>query len=160
MTTTTATTTKASFVSSSSDSVSYSSIQTALSTSSRTAFYTESFSSISPTSTAGYSILFHPKAQTLESKQGDDKTLLIVTVSFLIIILLAILIVFIYKKFNYLNQRQRPEHDPIPEDTQEPDFDLDNFDIENFDSLAPWERNAHIWINEQILSIKNENFEQ
>ena len=147
-------------MSSSSVSVSYSSIQTASPTSSRATFPTESFSSISPTSTVDYSTLFHPKAQTLESKQGDDKSLLIVTVSFLIIILLVILIVFIYKKL--LNQRQvySPEHDPIPEDTQEPYFDLDNFDIENFDSLAPWERNAHIWINEQILSIKNENFEQ
>ena len=66
--------------------------------------------------------------------------------------------VFIYKKFNYLNQRQvySPEHDPIPENTQEPvpEIDLDSFDIENFDSLAPWEQNAHIWINEQVLSIK------
>ena len=101
-----------------------------------------------------------------QAKQSDDhgKLLLVVTVSSLIIILLVILIVFIYKKFNYLNQAQvySPEHDPIPEDTQDSfhEIDLDNFDIENFDSLAPWERNAHIWINEQILSIKNENFEQ
>ena len=45
--------------------------------------------------------------------------------------------------------------------TQEPfqEIDLDNFDIGNIDSLAPWERNAHLWINEQILSIKNENYE-
>ena len=74
--------------------------------------------------------------------------------------------VFVYKKrqLNYVNQRQvnSPEKDPIPENTQEPlpEIDLDNFDIENFDSLAPWEQNAHIWINQQILSIKNENYDQ
>ena len=44
----------------------------------------------------------------------------------------------------------------VPANTQEPfrEIDLDNFDIGNIDSLAPWERNAHLWINEQILSIK------
>ena len=74
--------------------------------------------------------------------------------------------VYVYKKrqLNYLNQCQvcSPEHDPIQENTQEavPEIDLDNFDIENFDSLAPWEQNAHIWINQQILSIKNENYDQ
>ena len=62
------------------------------------------------------------------------------------------------------------EQEPVPENEQEPDpenpqeavpeIDLDNFDIENFDSLAPWEQNAHIWINQQILSIKNENYDQ
>jgi hypothetical protein len=101
-----------------------------------------------------------------QAKQSDDNgnLLLVVTVSFLIIILLVILMVFVYKKLNYVNQRQvySPEQDPVPENTQDSfhEIDLDNFDIENFDSLAPWERNAHLWINEQILSIKNENFEQ
>ena len=102
---------------------------------------------------------------TAQTKQSDaGKLLLVVSVSFLIIILLVILMVFVYKKLNYVNQRQvySPEQDPVPENTQDSfhEIDLDNFDIENFDSLAPWERNAHIWINEQILSIKNENYEQ
>jgi hypothetical protein len=65
---------------------------------------------------------------------------------------------------NNLNQshEKNPEQDSVPENAQDSfhEIDLDCFDIENFDSLAPWERNAHIWINEQILSIKNENFEQ
>ena len=101
-----------------------------------------------------------------QTKQSDDngKLLLVVTVSFLIIILLVILMVFVYKKLNYVNQRQvySPEQDPVPENTQDSfhEIDLDCFDIDKFDSLAPWEQNAHIWINEQILSIKNENFEQ
>ena len=47
-----------------------------------------------------------------------------------------------------------PKRQPAPE------LDLDNFDIDNFDSLPPWETDAHIWINKQILSIKNENYEQ
>ena len=74
--------------------------------------------------------------------------------------------VCVYKKrqLNYVTQHQVyfPEQDPVPENTQEPvpEIDLDNFDIENFDSLAPWERNAHLWINQQILSIKNENYKQ
>jgi len=96
------------------------------------------------------------------TKQSEDhgKLLLVVSVSFLIIILLVILMIFVYKKL--LNQHQCPEQDSVPENAQDSfhEIDLDCFDIENFDSLAPWERNAHIWINEQILSIKNENFEQ
>ena len=39
-------------------------------------------------------------------------------------------------------------------------LDLDHFDLDNFDALAPWERNAHTWINQQFLSITNENYEQ
>ena len=55
-----------------------------------------------------------------------------------------------------------PEHDPIQENTQEAvtEIDLDNFNIENFDSLAAWEQNAHIWIDQQILSIQNANYDQ
>ena len=99
-----------------------------------------------------------------QAKQSDDdgKLMLIVTVSFLIIILLVILMVFVYKKL--LNQRQMysTEQDAVPENAQDSfhEIDLDCFDIENFDSLAPWERNAHLWINDQILSLKNENYEQ
>ena len=58
------------------------------------------------------------------------------------------------------------EQEPVPENTQEPvpenalALDLDNFVFDNVDALAPWERNAHIWINQQILSITNENYEQ
>lgn len=70
------------------------------------------------------------------------------------VLFLIILMIYIYKQRQLNAQRQDSEQDPVPE------IDLDNFDIENFDSLAPWERNAHIWINEQILSIKNENYEQ
>ena len=76
------------------------------------------------------------------------------------VLFLVIQMVYIYKQRQLNAQRQDSEQDPVP--LQEPvsEIDLDNFDIENFDSLAPWERNAHIWINEQILSIKNENYEQ
>ena len=52
------------------------------------------------------------------------------------------------------NNLDHPKRQPAPE------IDLDNFDIDNFDSLPPWERDAHIWINQQILCIKNENYEQ
>ena len=68
--------------------------------------------------------------------------------------------IYIYKQRQLNAQRQDSEQDPVPPQEPVPEIDLDNFDIENFDSLAPWERNAHIWINEQILSIKNENYEQ
>ena len=68
--------------------------------------------------------------------------------------------VLVFRKRQLKRQVYSPEQ--VPANTQEPfqEIDLDNFDIENFDSLAPWERNAHLWINEQILSIKNENYEQ
>ena len=58
------------------------------------------------------------------------------------------------------------EQEPVPENPQEPApenalaLDLNNFDLDNFDALAPWERNSHIWINQRILSITNENYEQ
>ena len=58
------------------------------------------------------------------------------------------------------------EQEPVPENPQEPvpdnavALDLNNFDLDNCDALAPWERNAHIWINQQILSITNGNYEQ
>ena len=117
-----------------------------------TTFDTESVSSIPPLS---YSTLSHSSAQ---AKQSDEH-LLVGTVSFLIIILLVILMVFVYKKRQLKRQPQVNKQDP--ENTKKPfqEIDLDNFDIGNIDSLAPWERNAHLWINEQILSIKNENYE-
>ena len=76
------------------------------------------------------------------------------------VLFLVILMIYIYKQRQLNAQRQDSEQDPFPPQEPVPEIDLDNFDIENFDSLAPWERNAHIWINEQILSIKNENYEQ
>jgi hypothetical protein len=39
-------------------------------------------------------------------------------------------------------------------------FDLDHFNIENFDLMSSWEQNAHIWIDQQILTIKNENYKE
>ena len=47
-----------------------------------------------------------------------------------------------------------PKRQPVPE------IDLDNFNIDNFDDLPTWERDAHNWINQQILCITNENYEQ
>ena len=76
------------------------------------------------------------------------------------VLFLVILMIYIYKQRQLNAQRQDSEQDPVPPQEPVPEIELDNFDIENFDSLAPWERNAHIWINEQILSIKNENYEQ
>ena len=58
---------------------------------------------------------------------------------------------------NNLDHPNSLDH-PKREPTQE--IDLDNFNIDNFDDLPTWERDAHIWINQQILSIKNENYEQ
>ena len=61
------------------------------------------------------------------------------------------------------------EQEPVPEKPQEsaPENAQDPapenaiaLDLDNFDAMAPWERNAHIWINQQILSITNENYEQ
>ena len=98
---------------------------------------------------------------TAQAKQSDDgKLLLVVSVSFLIIILLVILMVLVFRKRQLKPQVYSREQ--VPANTQEPfqEIDLDNFDIEHFDSLAPLERNAHLWINEQILSIKNENYKQ
>jgi len=73
------------------------------------------------------------------------------------LILILCLMICVYKTRQV--KRQRPEQ--VPANTQEPfqEIDLANFDIENFDSLEPWEQNAHIWINQHILSIKNENYE-
>ena len=52
------------------------------------------------------------------------------------------------------NSLDNPKSEPVTE------IDLDNFNIDNFDDLPTWERDAHIWINQQILCIKNENYEQ
>ena len=100
------------------------------------------------------------------------KLLLVVTmcgVTVCVIILSVSVTVCVYRK-RQLNTKQEsvqesglstsklsldhPKREPAPE------IDLDNFDIDNFDSLPPWERDAHIWINQQILCIKNENYEQ
>ena len=98
------------------------------------------------------------------------KLLLVVTmcgVTVCVIILSVSVTVCVYRK-RQLNTKQESVPDPEPsknnldhpkrQPTQE--IDLDNFDIDNFDSLPPWERDAHIWINQQILCIKNENYEQ
>ena len=52
------------------------------------------------------------------------------------------------------NSLDHPKREPVPE------IDLDNFNIDNFDDLPTWERDAHNWINQQILCITNENYEQ
>jgi hypothetical protein len=95
----------------------------------------------------------------------------VVSVCCLIVIfsVLMNMIVCLHKKIQLNNMNeQKPvpdnEQEPVPENTQEsfPDalaFDLDNFDLDNFDDLAPWERNAHNWINRQILTITHENYE-
>ena len=95
------------------------------------------------------------------------KLLLVVTVcvvTMCVIILSVIMIVCFHRKrqlnttqdsvpepglFISKNNLDHPKRQPAPE------IDLDNFDRDNFDSLPPWERAAHIWINQQILSIKN-----
>jgi hypothetical protein len=114
----------------------------------------------------------------LELRQRDDSDLkslylkvgavccLIVTLS----VLMNVIVCFLKKRqFNNMNEQEPvPENtqEPFPENTQEPvpenalALDLDSFDLDNLDALAPWERNAHIWINQQILSITNENYEQ
>ena len=56
------------------------------------------------------------------------------------------------------NQESVPEPEPSLQPT--PEIDLDNFDINNFGSLPPWERDAHVWINQHILFITNENYEE
>ena len=114
----------------------------------------------------------------LELRQGDESDMkslylkvgavccLIVTLS----VLMNVIVCFLKKRqFNNMNEQEpvpENEQEPVPENTQKPSpenahaLDLDNFDLDNCDALAPWERNAHIWINQQILSITNENYEQ
>ena len=99
---------------------------------------------------------------------------LIVTLS----VLMNVIVCFLKKRqLNNMNEQEpvpENEQEPVPEKPQEsapenaqdpaPEnaiaLDLDNFDLDNFDAMAPWERNAHIWINRQFLSITNENYEQ
>jgi hypothetical protein len=127
------------------------------------------------------------QASMLELRQRDDSDmkslyLKVGAVCCLIVILSVLMnvIVCFHKKrqLNNMNEQEPvPENEqepvrentqePFPENTQEHAFpenahalDLDNFDLDNCDALAPWERNAHIWINQQILSITNENYEQ
>ena len=54
------------------------------------------------------------------------------------------------------------EQDTFLDNRQEPvqEFDLDHFKNENFDLMPTWERNAHVWIDQQMLSIKNENYKE
>jgi hypothetical protein len=118
------------------------------------------------------------QASMLELRQRDDSDLkslylkvgavccLIVTLS----VLMNVIVCFLKKRqFNNMNEQEpvpENEQESVPENTQEPvpenalALDLDSFDLDNLDALAPWERNAHIWINQQILSITNENYEQ
>jgi hypothetical protein len=76
------------------------------------------------------------------------------------------LIVFFHKKRKLQNMK---EQEPVEENEQETrknrrehvtEIDLTNLNIENYDELAPWEQNAHIWIDEKICSITNENYQQ
>ena len=86
------------------------------------------------------------------------KSLLVVAVC--VIILSLSLIIGFYRKRQLHTMN---DQESVPENEQEPVSDLKTFqeiDLDNFDSLAPWERNAHISINQQILSIKNENYQQ
>ena len=98
------------------------------------------------------------------------KLLLVVTmcgVTVCVIILSVSVTVCVYRK-RQLNTKQESVPDPEPSKLSldhpkrepVPEIDLDNFNIDNFDDLPTWERDAHIWINQQILCIKNENYEQ
>jgi hypothetical protein len=118
------------------------------------------------------------QASRLELRQRDDSDMKslyvkVAAVCCLIVILSLLMNVIVcFHKKRQLNdmKEQEPvpenEQEPVPENPQEPvpdnalALDLNNFDLDNCDALAPWERNAHIWINQQILSITNENYEQ
>ena len=77
----------------------------------------------------------------------------------LVLSLLVNLIVFFHKKRQLQNLK---EQESVEENEQEAvrkntrlhvtEFDLDN--------LPYWEREAHVWINDQILSITNENYQE
>ena len=100
------------------------------------------------------------------------KLLLVVTmcgVTVCVIILSVSVTVFVYRKRQLTTTQESVQESGLstsklsldhPKRQPAPEIDLDNFDIDNFDSLPPWERDAHIWINQQILCIKNENYEQ
>ena len=77
------------------------------------------------------------------------------------------LIVFFHKKRQLQNLNEQEsveenEQESVEENEQEAvrkntrvhvtEFDLDN--------LPYWEREAHVWINDQILSITNENYQE
>ena len=89
-------------------------------------------------------------------------SLLVITIIITIIILMG----YIYSKrqLNYFNHEQASsmEKDTFADNRKEhiQKFDLDHFNIENFDLMSTWERNAHLWIDQQILSIKNENYKE
>ena len=76
------------------------------------------------------------------------------------VIILSVSVTVCFYRKRQLNTKQESVPDPEPSLQPAPEIDLDNFDIDNFDSLPPWERDAHIWINQQILCITNENYEQ
>ena len=114
----------------------------------------------------------------LELRQRDDsdmkslyvKVVTVCSVCVVLSVLMNLIVCFHKKRQLHNMNEQEPvpenEQEPVPENTQEPvpenalALDLDNFVFDNVDALAPWERNAHIWINQQILSITNENYEQ
>ena len=116
----------------------------------------------------------------LEPKHGVDTLLFVFIASFIVVMLLIILMGYIYRKrqLNYLNQQEvsSMKHDTFPDNRQEPiqtfddtfadrkepiqTFDLEHCNIENFDLMSSWEQNAHIWIDQQILTIKNENYKE
>ena len=81
---------------------------------------------------------------------------------------LIILMGYIYRKRQliYLNQQEvsSMEHDTFPDNAQDPAPEnaiaLDNFDLDNSEAMPTWERNAHVWIDQQMLSIKNENYKE
>ena len=114
----------------------------------------------------------------LELRQRDDSDMkslyvkvgAVCSVCVVLSVLMNLIVCFHKKRQLHNMNEQEPvpenEQEPVPENTQEPvpenalALDLDNFVFDNVDALAPWERNAHIWINQQILSITNENYEQ
>ena len=132
------------------------------------------------TTTAATRATSSPKAETLEPKHGVDTLLFVFIASFIVVMLLIILMGYIYRKrqLNYLNQQEvsSMKHDTFPDNRQEPiqtfddtfadrkepiqTFDLEHCNIENFDLMSSWEQNAHIWIDQQILTIKNENYKE
>ena len=135
---------------------------------------------VTTTTTAATRATSSSKAETLEPKHGVDTLLFVFIASFIVVMLLIILMGYIYRlrQLNYLNQQEvsSMEHDTFPDNRQEPiqtfddtfadrkepiqTFDLDHFNIENFDLMSSWEQNAHLWIDQQILTIKNENYKE
>ena len=101
--------------------------------------------------------------QLTQRDDSDIKLMYVKVVSLcsvsLVLSLLMNLIVFFHKKRQLQNLK---EQESVEENEQEAvrkntrlhvtEFDLDN--------LPYWEREAHVWINDQILSITNENYQE